>query len=304
MHYSVKGVFIMEATKCLICDGDTNSIPAKFDAGFTFIAGLSTEHTMMRFCESCKFSFVQHRDENELARYYHKVSTPEGLELKIKLHDSTLKNFFPDMWNESLQTTFHKERAERASATIKALFNLLPDQVLDFGGGRGHYGKYIFPESTVDILEVDGNLNEINKKYDFINVTHVLEHVSNPLAMLLKLKSCLTENGIIWVESPVEYEELGCNIEYTKKHWEHIAIDEHINFFSENSFVKLAEKAGFQNSVYFRQYYLKQNGVATKLDRYYKNLVVQTCVLSSASLDKSKVSAIEHDSDFGVHKKR
>ncbi len=47
-----------------------------------------------------------------------------------------------------------------------------------------------------DISEID------SMKFDFITLFHVIEHLPDPKAILIKLKSLLTENGKIFIETP------------------------------------------------------------------------------------------------------
>ena len=96
-------------------------------------------------------------------------------------------------------------------------------EILDIGSGLcvflGELKKYDAKVSCVDPSQISikhalenvgvdeafqGNFFDINfnKKYDLITFNKVLEHVTNPVEMLLKAKSLLTVNGIIYIELP------------------------------------------------------------------------------------------------------
>lgn len=92
--------------------------------------------------------------------------------------------------------------------------------ICDYGCGSGDYlhtlnrsgysGKLygtdlIKPELEDDLIfhwlpmEV---FDEHNKQFDWITMSHVLEHVSDPEQTITGLVACLTENGSIWIATP------------------------------------------------------------------------------------------------------
>jgi len=89
-----------------------------------------------------------------------------------------------------------------------------------------------------------GNFFDINfkNKYDLVTFNKVLEHVKNPLDMLLKAKSLLNENGIIYIELPdgeVSYQNGG----FVNREEFYL---EHYTIFTEKSLKYLVKKAGFK----------------------------------------------------------
>ena len=101
-----------------------------------------------------------------------------------------------------------------------------PSTILDIGSGAGanlNFFKRKFPESTlfaiepsdnairilkgngVEILarDIDSNWHEKHEnKFDLIVMRHVLEHFSDPVGTLKKVRSTLTENGILYIGVP------------------------------------------------------------------------------------------------------
>ena len=73
-------------------------------------------------------------------------------------------------------------------------------------------------------------LSQIEKKFDIVICSHVLEHVSDLSNLVTKLKEQLKSNGIIYAEVPQEI-------------WAGLRIDAdpvtHVNFFSLNSFLSI-----------------------------------------------------------------
>jgi 2-polyprenyl-3-methyl-5-hydroxy-6-metoxy-1,4-benzoquinol methylase len=49
-----------------------------------------------------------------------------------------------------------------------------------------------------------GSIEQIksNEKFDLIILSHVLEHLLNPSVFLKKIKSILSDNGILYIEVP------------------------------------------------------------------------------------------------------
>ncbi|OFX67890.1 MAG: hypothetical protein A2X12_07335 [Bacteroidetes bacterium GWE2_29_8] len=76
-----------------------------------------------------------------------------------------------------------------------------------------------------------------NKKYDFITMGEVLEHVENPLSLLLKLNELLNKNGTLYITAPTNAPTI-----------------DHIYLFKNiNEIKSLLNKAGFkiEKDIYF-----------------------------------------------------
>ena len=123
-------------------------------------------------------------------------------------------------------------------------------KVLEVGPGPGSFLKVWmdnFPKTRYCVLESDKNcypiLNElgatilensnfeqINLKFDFLIISHVLEHVKDPIKFLSPFVGSLKKNGFAFIEVP-------CN------DWDHKKIDEpHLLFFDKKPMLMLLEK--------------------------------------------------------------
>ena len=82
----------------------------------------------------------------------------------------------------------------------------------------------------------------IFEKFHLIAMCHVFEHIINPVAYLKTLGRHLANDGVIFIEVP----------DFTRLNWS--AQDdfqfEHVNYFSVQSLIKLAQKAGFDVVAY------------------------------------------------------
>jgi len=130
-------------------------------------------------------------------------------------------------------------------------------RVLDIGAGFGHIGKELktrfkslkvsydtvesnekaiqymsLPESGAD--NVFRKLDEIGElKYDLIILSHILEHLSDPVETLMLLTGKLNKNGLLFVEVPNEYSL-----------WKNEQ-EPHIQFFSPDTLKKILIRSGF-----------------------------------------------------------
>jgi len=87
------------------------------------------------------------------------------------------------------------------------------------------------------------NLKNYNKKFDFIILSHVVEHLLNPKQQMNDLLKSLTSNGKVYIEVPNAKQFY----KYVDVHGPYQEINtEHINHFSEQSLKNLAHFSGFK----------------------------------------------------------
>ena len=109
--------------------------------------------------------------------------------------------------------------------TIKKSSNHKEIDILDFGGGGGQFAlvcKSHFPLSKIYITDINDNslLNEWsnyniqinhdeflsnNKKFDYIFLNDVFEHLSDPIEILTILSNKLKSNGKIFIDTPRQF---------------------------------------------------------------------------------------------------
>lgn len=166
---------------------------------------------------------------------------------------------------------FKKELREKSWLDLKSnehlfflkKFGKSKGKILDFGCGNGFFlsfmkskgwdvmGIEISPParknaSTIGV-ETRPNLRGIKPStYDAVMLRFVLEHLSEPLAFLKKIRKFLVKNGILITIVPNDFnplqdltQKMGHN-----KWW--IKYPDHINYFNFNSLSSLLEIAGFR----------------------------------------------------------
>lgn len=122
-------------------------------------------------------------------------------------------------------------------------------RVLDFGGGDGRLMRHFLAASCeCDVVDYSATcIPGVRKRgdtladlpaaehYDWIVCSHVIEHVADPLEIIETLSSHLDENGILYVEVPMEI-------------WGGAPLQEepvtHVNFFTPASLRHLLLRAG------------------------------------------------------------
>ncbi len=148
----------------------------------------------------------------------------------------------------------------------KRRFRLLKNEikgkkVLDFGCGNGGFLSFAkkSAQKVVGVelqksmqeyynskgLKVYENINQIEEKFDYITVFHVLEHIKNPIVLLEKLSEKLNEGGKIIIEVPNSNDALLTvyknNAFMNFTYWSC-----HLFLFNAKNLMNLAQKAGFK----------------------------------------------------------
>ncbi len=105
--------------------------------------------------------------------------------------------------------------------------------LLAFPGLENTFNLYNFDFESENLIE---HTNE-DIKYDFIIMSHVLEHFINPKLVLNKIKDLLKPDGIVYIEVPSLY-----NAEYRiKSVWR----PEHLSYYTKTSLETLMTMEGF-----------------------------------------------------------
>jgi len=114
-----------------------------------------------------------------------------------------------------------------------------------------------------EILNINlNNENLESERYDVMVMFHVLEHLSNPIEFVKKLKSNLNKNGKFIVEVPNgDDHQLFQNLKYTKFYWQRA----HLSYFNPKTLKKVFQKAGYNVKVFGVQRYSIENLINWKL---------------------------------------
>ena len=136
------------------------------------------------------------------------------------------------------------------------------NKLLDYGCGSGAYLDFIsklYPStscygtdlykpqeesisSTYEWLELDCIARDENR-FDYITMSHVLEHLDNPSEVLDKLYTALAQKGVLWISTPNANSYL---IDSFNGRSRDIDYPRHRHVYSVEGISRLLDKAGFK----------------------------------------------------------
>ncbi|OGM56049.1 hypothetical protein A3F62_03975 [Candidatus Woesebacteria bacterium RIFCSPHIGHO2_12_FULL_44_11] len=79
--------------------------------------------------------------------------------------------------------------------------------------------------------------------FDAVVINHTLEHVANPLEVLIKIKTVLKKGGIVYVDLP-NFGSLSSQL--MTKNWALLLPNEHVYHFTPDTLKKIIKKAGLK----------------------------------------------------------
>lgn len=113
-------------------------------------------------------------------------------------------------------------------------------------GCRHHNPDYLPYVMAGDIYQNLGKLIDEGRQFDCIWFDNVLEHVLDPLAILLDLKKLLSDRGVMMIEVPndcsVLQQHLLENHYISKPYW--VAPFEHVSYFNKEGLLAICAEVG------------------------------------------------------------
>jgi SAM-dependent methyltransferase len=131
------------------------------------------------------------------------------------------------------------------------------DSVLDWGGGEGRFIPRCLVDKNVFILDVSDeplandcfkriNEPEPGMSFDFIQICHVLEHVSSPNEFLKEAIAYLKPGGVLYIEVPQDQSDENISRFKSEPNSINHTIHEHLNLFSQESLAALGAGLGLE----------------------------------------------------------
>jgi predicted SAM-dependent methyltransferase len=202
---------------CYCCDKE--NIQLYFSINLKIINNLGLNDFLNIYkCETCNFYFNDSNNNNSDYINYYNNNNKYKDNINININNKDIKCI--DYLNENI-----------LNDSIKT--------ILDFGSGNGLISDNL--SKNYNIEKYDIGLPEVNKKYDLIILSHVLEHIYDLDAFMKNIISKLDEEGKIYIEIP--------NAEYYDKFINFGPLQEinieHINFFSKYALIKFMIKHQF-----------------------------------------------------------
>ena len=131
------------------------------------------------------------------------------------------------------------------------------ESVLDWGGGEGRFIPTKLINKIVTILDVSeeplinpayhrvNNLSK-NSKFDYMQICHVLEHVSEPFSLMNEALSYINTGAIVYIEVPQDRIDADLNQFLDESSKSRHTLHEHINLYSVKSLQMLGNALGLK----------------------------------------------------------
>ena len=181
-------------------------------------------------------TYNQDRDRHEPG-YSQTIAPHVGSLLEAVKRNLSLNLYFKDLENKGIVTLANSKK------------------ILDWGGADGRFlpdfpiatENYVFevsdcsPVPGVERMEATPD----RPVFDYIQIAHVLEHISNPASFIKKPLANLAPGGILYLEVPMEVEP-SCLLEQVETHKFPFCVHEHINKYTPKSLENLALSNGLK----------------------------------------------------------
>ena len=179
-----------------------------------------------------------------------------------------LSKLYADSYSYEIHELVRAEKRRRARGLLKVLgvFNFTNKSVLEIGCGSGvllreikargakvrgceidkissEIANSVIGEQVVANVDATDFLKNIDQFYDLIVISHVLEHLRNPVQVVKTLRNSMTVDGVLLVVVP--------NLDsapktFLRKYWEYWQVPVHLTHFNTDSLIYLIENCGFQ----------------------------------------------------------
>lgn len=146
-----------------------------------------------------------------------------------------------ELYHECVDVAEIRFRQIAAALNVKSVTTLMDvgagnGAFVDVARGNGIRAYGIDPHSLREDLQ-NGSWEDVDRRFDVITMFDVIEHLLHPYKALSHLRDCLTENGVIVIETP-EYNA-------PNKQWKrHIKPSEHVVLYSREGAEFLYDMAG------------------------------------------------------------
>jgi len=259
-------------------------------------------------CQHCKSAYLNPRpDRASIHRAYgtyytHETSSREALTYNLSLLKKLKRQLVNGYYNYHHGTAmepsirlgawlllFYPNFRKRVNAQFRYLEKPKPGQkLLDVGCGNGDYlmlaasagWKVKGVEPDLKALEVarsrglevmQGSIDEVaqtGELFDVITMSHVIEHVHDPVSFVKFAYKCLKPGGILYIDTPNI--ESFCAKRFGKS-WRGIESPRHLVLFSGLGLRSALKKFGFSNIAFFSREDVRRN-IALKSFRIEKGL--------------------------------
>lgn len=233
----------MQNVACPLCQSND-----KFDLTRLF----STQKTPVSICKNCSLVFLNPRNTEKWYEEYYRNSNFQKINRvkrgEINLYESNQykrgKRIFEYVCSYSNLNVTDMCVLE-IGCTSGGILRYFRDQGVDKVTGVDPEKKYVNYANSISGIKVHGGflrefIENSNEKFNVIILRHVLEHMPDPLINLAYIRSLLSDNGFLYVETPSLY-SMGID-----KKWKENFIHEHPIIFSNQTLKYILLKSKFK----------------------------------------------------------
>lgn len=240
---------------------------------------------------------IEYYTTNEVYSYY-KCKNCNVLFINPVPADKLPVIYPSNYYSYSVQNSFvHRVKKSLDKQLFRTILKKIPStsiNVLDVGGGTGslldiikksdlriNFTQVVDIDTSAQQLAVNNGHSyfcgtieqfETNIKFDVILLLNLIEHIQSPSSTLIKLKSILSEHGIILVKTP-NYDSLDATL-FKNKNWAGYHCPRHWVLFQKESFMKLSNQAGFK-LLYFKYTQGASFWTISFLNQFKKSRLIQ-----------------------------
>jgi hypothetical protein len=212
------------------------------------------------YCKDCNFYYSDaNNTQDDYNNYYSKFNNYKNYNISINKDDQCanyIKNFCQ---NKNIRS------------------------IIDYGSGNGTISNLLSDSFLVDLFDI--GMSPPTKKYDFLLLSHVLEHIYDINTFINNISQYITENGYLYIEVP--------NAEYYNEITDICPLQEinieHINFFSKYALNKLLLNHGYYCVSIEDDYFLLNSSKYYVIRGIFKKNVVNTSFLNYIENGKKSI---------------
>jgi len=229
---------------CPVCDGKKGEILYSMNFNLLNNAVLPSQFDVVA-CTNCGFVYNDSSaTQNDYNRHYSCNSIYESTNLK-GLGGSNDNNKFIEIFDRISPFLSEKLSIVDVGCAQGGMLKVLKDKGFSYLHGMD------LSDANLNALKEEGiipwrnsicDVQNVNQKFDFIILSHILEHVYDLKIAVCNIKKLLSDNGHVYIEVP----NASKYFEYYPEAPFHFFNIEHINHFDLNSLTNLFKPYGFE----------------------------------------------------------